>query len=369
VSRHEPEPPESETAATSTSPAGSSTAPGSQYRWPGLTDHAAARPAGPVDGFDLPPLPTLRPLSIFRPFSAMAPQSASTAPDPGGRADPIRIHADPAEVGTAPAGNAGVRVPPQPPATIPSPAPPRAGPRSAEPVRAASVLVIGGTTAHRATLTRRLAGAGMRVLLQSPDEADEDPALVGVEGDGHRSVPGDRADTEAVIRMVSDAIDTDDHLTGLVILPGPHRPPVALSDPTDQVADGLADALSTEVLGPAAAIHAAVRRWTAGKRIGRIVVVADEPDRSGPARGGGASWPGALSAAALTVLADHLTSAAAGSGVGIAVVGVAPTAPTRPGSAGRDLSRLADGVVLALGPLVGRPGLDPVDGSVLRLTL
>lgn len=367
MSRHEPESPESQTAAAPAVPPAPPVGSAQQYSWPGLADRTTGRPAEPGDRFDLPPLPTLRPLSIFRPFAPMAPHPAGTVqPDP--RVTPaapaVAPIPSPARSRTESRPDGAVTAEPAETERL------RTAPAPVEPVRSATVLVIGGAAAHRTTVTRRLAGAGMRVLLQSAQDLTEDPALVGVEGSGHRSVPGDRADTDGVVRMVSEAIDADEQLTGLVVLPGPHPAPVDLSDPTGQVADALADALSAEVLGPAAAVHTAIQRWAAARRRGRIVVVvADGPTGSGSAPGGGTSWPYALSAAALTVLADHLAIAAAGSGVGIVVVGVGRAGQPGAGSARAELSRLAEGIVLALGPLAGLPGLDPVAGSVLRITL
>lgn len=377
-----------------------------------------AGPAG-IDGLDLPPLPTLRPLSIFRPLSPVpAPPDHAVPllsrhgepvvddpPDPSGAADnptdpseavtgPLPVVGSPAPLGAAVAADVAT------PATEPAPTDP-------QPLGGASVLVIGGTPVHREALVGRLAGTAAHVVLQAEDAAAGATNLVGP---ASRVVVGDRADAQAMLGLAMDAIDADDDLVGVVILPGPLTPGVAFSRPTEEVSDALAAVLSAEVLGTMTALHAVVSRWADTGRRGRIVVVTRDgsaplsppTDATHPA---GASLAADLVAASLTVVADHLAAHAAGTGVGITTIQARPlgsldssadsstdsSADSSADSARRTAARLADSVVLALGlgflggvdgsglagpghgvAGVGRGvagvGLDPADGFVLRLS-
>ena len=150
------------------------------------------------------------------------------------------------------------------------------------------------------------------------------------------------------------------------MLPGARGAVIPVSGATEAFSDGLAGALSAEVLGVAAAMHAAVRQFAVAGGPGRLVIVTDEDPNDGQRPG--SSLAGALTSAAMAVLGEHLASAA-GPDVGVIHLSAAPDHSPAAGSVDGTIEGLADAVVLAIGPLLDRPGLQPVCGTVLRLRL
>jgi NAD(P)-dependent dehydrogenase (short-subunit alcohol dehydrogenase family) len=229
-------------------------------------------------------------------------------------------------------------------------------------------LIVGGGNRLGAEVAGRLAGAGARIVLQT--DADDGTSLTHLPGGGHRLAVADRSDTDAIIRLIGRP-STDDGLDALVVLPGNRggRDGPAASGTSGASADwvdGLAEVLSSEVLAVAGAMHAAGRRFAESGTGGRIVVVVDD----GGAVADPSSLVDELSAAALSVLADHVAIDTAGAGVGVITVALRPAvAPYESRSADRTRVLLVNGIVLALGSLLGSDGLEPVDGSVLRLSL
>ena len=380
----------------------------------------------PDDGLGLPPLPTLRPLSIFRPFTAMTgrpvpdmPPAAPAVPPvavaraaaavramPVVAADPIAEAApeqEPATV-TEPATatvTEPATVPEQEPATAPIPVVTAAGagadgyavvsspPQTpvSEPATGAggasdtemppriargavSILLIGGAGPLRDAVAHRLAAHGAAVVLHT---SDADHAVTDGLPGGHRFAEADPSDTDAMIRLVSRAAVPDDDpdndaeasLRAVIVLPATRDAVVPLSGTTEAFSDALAGALSAEVLGVAAAMHAAVRQLADADRPGRLVIVTAEDPNGG--RRPGSSLAGALGSAAMAVLGEHLATVG-GPGVGVIHLAAADHTPAA-GSVDRTIEGLADAVVLAVGPLLDRPGLQPVSGTVLRLRL
>ena len=225
------------------------------------------------------------------------------------------------------------------------------------------MLIVGGGNPLGAEVAGRLAVAGARIVLQT--DTDDGTSLTHLPGDGHRLAVADRSDTDAIIRTIGQP-STDSGLDAVVVLPGnPGGGPAAGAASADWV-DRVADVLSGEVLARAGAMHAAARRFAESGTGGRIVVVVD----GGGAVADASSLVDDLSAAALSVLADHVATDMAGTGIGVITVALRrAVAPYESRSADRTRVLLVNGIVLALGALLGSDGLEPVDGSVLRLSL
>ena len=226
------------------------------------------------------------------------------------------------------------------------------------------MLIVGGGSPLGAEVAGRLAVAGARIVLQT--DATDGTSLSHLPGDGHRLAVADRSDTDAIIRLIGRP-SPDGGLDAVVVLPGNRGGAASgASRASADWVDGLADVLSSEVLAAAGAMHAAGRRFAESGTGGRIVVVVDD----GGAVADPSSLADDLSAAALSVLADHVAIDTAGAGVGVITVALRrAVAPYESRSADRTRVLLVNGIVLALGALLGSDGLEPVDGSVLRLSL
>lgn len=378
MSRTEPGTPESldpPAGPPSSTPAGAANGgSGPTFRWPGLSARQVAQDAEPgtsrhpeaTDGLGLPPLPNLRPLSIFRPFVPMSDATAAGAPlpVPVPETDTRAVPPPVAEPTTAP-----IPVVVKPTESVATPAA-SVNPPSAVGRGAGSIVVIGPAGPLRDAIAQRLFALGVDVVLPIAEALGSRPTPGDDTAGAYRFVAADPSDTDSMVGLIAASAGSDGDLGGVIVLPGAHRSGSVRGsadvETSEEFTDSLAGALSTDVLGVAAALHAAVGRLTTAGHAGRIVIVTGRggSDSPGPAH---ASLPAELSEAALAVIATHLARAA-GPQVGTILISAGAASGGETGSVDASAG-VVDAVLLGVGPLLGLPGLQPIAGAILQLRL
>lgn len=191
-------------------------------------------------------------------------------------------------------------------------------PVTADPTPGLRVLVVGGSEPLGGMVAERLLLSGCHLAVQglhlTRERMLEPPAGATHEVLQPVDMPGDRSDTDAVIRTVAGAEIALGGLDALVVLPAERLRPVSLDADAETWSDSWSAALATEVLAATSASHIAARSFLARRRHGRIVLVTPGRDESGSDLASGAVD------AALTAVGHDLARQLGPHGVGVSVV-------------------------------------------------
>lgn len=213
------------------------------------------------------------------------------------------------------------------------------------PPRARRVLLIGADQPVGSAIAAGLADAGHSVALQQGETTD----LAESGGLAHPTrilLTADRADAEAMTRLVTDAEQALGGLDALVIMPGRRPAGPSMSCPPGQWADLWSDTLGSDLLAAACAVHAAARMFLSQHRSGQIVLVTG----GNSAQRGGGVLANAVDAA-LASLGSDLGAELGPQGVTVSVV------HPRPGVSERDAGLQIAASIIWLLTSPGLPGM------------